>query len=931
MEEEWSRRFEDLRAEFSRNQQDETRNPPEWRGLNRIVDGRNVEPEALPRSRAPTEYRLEKLNDRNFVAWAISLELTLKEEQLWNLLQGKLKNEGQFNERGFNERERDRVYRIIFECVDDQRKMMIADTRDPLVAWKKLKDFYEPSNSICKVESIRNLFGLKMTCGEKMTCYLERARRVLREFLTAGNKAIDDELFAHVIIMGLSKDYAAVRSITNALQSKDLNSKRVEEILLAEYHHKRLEESDDEDVLDGKAMFSRKNSKTKLSDQRTCYNCGKVGHLKRDCRIPQKVKKFFRSAKQPVEDEGKDVDCGKISKNTTSILRGKRVLANGNSTRKDLWILDTGSTHHISNRREDFCEFRELKDEIIWGKEVTSKVMGIGAVKADIQTKGEPYRIKLLNVLFVPDFDFCVMSIGSASSHGWKFHIFNDTLQGHVDGKFIFQSRRQKDNLYPIDLVCLTNTALQSSQSPTISSGNTIQNTISKRGNKGKTTNSALWHSRLGHLSWDSIEEMERKQLVRGLPAGLHRDKDKDCYTCREMKSTKLPFRARKVQRTEEILGTVHSDICGPISPISVGGHRYFATFTDDCSRKSDVFFLHRKSEIVDVFKRYKAKSELETGRKLKVLRTDNGKEYVNHRLDSLLKKWGIKHEKTQSYCPQQNGLSERMNRTLMDKARCLLRDSGLPDRFWGEAVRTSNFLRNICPTKCIDGKVPLEIWSGRHPTVSFLKTFGCKVFAHVPKVQRRGKFDQRGRKCVFLGYNEDRKGYRLWDLENSAILNSRDVVFIEGERGWTTQGEKEKEETESESRLIVLWNGEDENETVELNVENHQEQSTIEDDISVQEDLITEDGHSESEPESEPIIVQEMIPENTPVNSRDVRTLRERTPNVKPEKYSAVSRNSRGNKRARRRDRQKEIARREVQEDAAEYNIVDVFSKYAP
>ena len=163
----------------------------------------------------------------------------------------------------------------------------------------------------------------------------------------------------------------------------------------------------------------------------------------------------------------------------------------------------------------------------------------------------------------------------------------------------------------------------------------------------------------------------------------------------------------------------------------------------------------------------------------IKTLRTNNGGEYISTEFNLYLTKEGIKHELTIPHTPQQNGVAERLNRTLIEGVRTMLADSKLPHRFWAEALSTTVYLHNHSPTKALEGITPFEAWSGTKPDVSFLRIFGCSAYAHVPKAERR-KLDSKTRKCVLLGYGANRKGYRLYDLECMKVVHSRDVVFNE-------------------------------------------------------------------------------------------------------------------------------------------------------
>nr|GFC22486.1 retrovirus-related Pol polyprotein from transposon TNT 1-94 [Tanacetum cinerariifolium] len=180
----------------------------------------------------------------------------------------------------------------------------------------------------------------------------------------------------------------------------------------------------------------------------------------------------------------------------------------------------------------------------------------------------------------------------------------------------------------------------------------------------------------------------------------------------------------------------------------------------------------------VESLKEWKQLVENQTGRTVKKLRTDNGLEFCNQEFKQLCIESGIARHLTVVGTLQQNGLAELMNRTLMDKVRCLLIQSGLPKTFWAEATCTAAYLINRSPSTAIENKTPMEMWSGHPSDYGMLRTFDCVTYSHV----QQGKLDPRAVKWVLLGYPEGVKGYKLYRLDNESpkIVTSRNVVFNE-------------------------------------------------------------------------------------------------------------------------------------------------------
>lgn len=164
----------------------------------------------------------------------------------------------------------------------------------------------------------------------------------------------------------------------------------------------------------------------------------------------------------------------------------------------------------------------------------------------------------------------------------------------------------------------------------------------------------------------------------------------------------------------------------------------------------------------------------------MKKLRTDNGLEFCSGDFNKFCSNHGIARHKTIPRNPQQNSVAERMNMTLLERARCMLSNAGLWHRrdLWAEAASTACYLVNRSPHSALDFKVPEEIWSGNPVDYSNLRIFGCPAYAHV----NDGKLAPRAVECIFLGYASESKGYRLWcsDSKSQKLILSRDVTFNE-------------------------------------------------------------------------------------------------------------------------------------------------------
>jgi len=161
------------------------------------------------------------------------------------------------------------------------------------------------------------------------------------------------------------------------------------------------------------------------------------------------------------------------------------------------------------------------------------------------------------------------------------------------------------------------------------------------------------------------------------------------------------------------------------------------------------------------------------------VLRIDNSGKFCSKEFEEFCKKCGIARQKTTPYTPQQNGVAERINKMLMERARSILSGAGLGQEFWAEAVDAACYLVNRSLSSALEDKTPQEVWTGKKPSLSHLRVFGCDAYVHVPK-EKQTKLDSKPEKCIFIGYKDGLKGYKLWNPATRKVVYSRDVVFRE-------------------------------------------------------------------------------------------------------------------------------------------------------
>ena len=337
------------------------------------------------------------------------------------------------------------------------------------------------------------------------------------------------------------------------------------------------------------------------------------------------------------------------------------------------WFVDSGCSNHMTFNKQMFSSYTTAHTSSVeLGNSNTVRVLGIGTVEIPISVHGKRVKCMLKNVLHVPELGYQLLSVPNFDKSGLttSFHSKRCWIS---NGPKLLATATMTGNLYRLDVYSALETAL--------------------------LANSAdLWHLRLGHIQPSTILEMAKSKTIQGLEISNLIKSDKSCSACVLGKAHRTPIPNNSQTRSTQLLQLVHSDVNGPIEVKSLGGSRYFVTFIDDFPRWISMFTMRDKSDTFSCFKTFRAQAEKDTGTKLKslnvierstksaeelkILRTDNGGEYVSNELKSYLQENGIQHQLTVAYTPQQNGVAERMNRTLMDGVRSMLRTSSLDKKF---------------------------------------------------------------------------------------------------------------------------------------------------------------------------------------------------------------------------------------------------------
>jgi transposase InsO family protein len=293
-----------------------------------------------------------------------------------------------------------------------------------------------------------------------------------------------------------------------------------------------------------------------------------------------------------------------------------------------------------------------------------------------------------------------------------------------------------------------------------------------------KTSMGWLWHHRLAHVGMKNLHKLLKGEHVLGL-TNVCFEKDRPCVACQAGKQVGSTHHSKNVMTTSRPLELLHMDLFGPVAYLSIGGSKYGLVIVDDFSRFIWVFFLQDKTETQGTLKRFLRRAQNEFELKVKKIRSDNGSEFKNLKVEEYLEEEGVKHEFSAPYTPQQNGVVERKNRTLVDMARTMLGEFKTPERFWSEAVNTACHAINWLYLHRLLKKTSYELHTGNKPNVSYFRVFGSKFYILVKK-GRHSKFAPKAVEGFLLGYDSNTKAYRVFNKSLVLVEVSSDVVFDE-------------------------------------------------------------------------------------------------------------------------------------------------------
>lgn len=721
-------------------------------------------------------HRVAIFDGTNFVAWKFRMLTLLEEHELVECI---LKEQGDVAEFHVEQDDSADVKFQKTKALENRQKqerkcksMLVARIHDdqlehlhgrntPKEMWDALVGIFERKSVAKRLHLNRQMDQLRYTEGSLQDHFI-KFDRLIRLYRNAGGQMDDVDVVCRLLLSVGSEYDAVITSIES--QPEDQLTMDFVKCRLLDEEIKRKSTSANHIVKSEAAAFSG-GAPRKLPKKKTfkCFGCQKEGHKLAECPENKKTERKYSGKAQVAERD----DDG-VMFLTSDKLPSKQS--------KIQWFIDSGATEHICNDERLFSKLVPLVQPMRIavaksGEWVTAKFAGDVPVLAVVGEK--TIKATVTGAVFIPEARCNLFSISKVEAAGMKV-VFEGGRVEIQRGSKVVATGQRCDKLYELNFFA----------------ANGECSSVYFSGQISKATE--LWHRRYGHLGERNLSYLIKNGMVKGLNESGGNKSTIVCEACVAAKQTRNPFTLQEERQSSRVLELVHSDVCGPVTPAGWNGQKFFVIFIDDWSRFTMVYLIHTKDEVVRRFEEYEAQMTAKFGVKISRFRSDNGGEYTCKEMRTFCSRKGIKMEFTVPYCPEQNGTSERMNRTLVEKARSMMFDSGISREFWGEAVQTAAFLANRSPASAIGQKLtPYELFEGRKPDVSKLRVFGSVAYCHIPKEKRR-KLDEKSWKGVFVGYGTN--GYRVWNPQDRKIVIVRDAIINETSKMSANENPKKEE-----------------------------------------------------------------------------------------------------------------------------------------
>ena len=675
-----------------------------------------------------------------------------------------------------------KAHGLIIESISSDQYQWIEDAPTAHAAYKALRAHHEPNSNNARVSLLSEYGSMNWnTKQETLAAYLQRFKTVTRKLHQLNVKEPEDVTVSKL----LATMPWSLRGVTLQISVTPAERQSVAAtcLLLEEEYKQAIRQGEikapsgggnDERALQAlakartgqtKCTFCKKlghnadacRKKTAAkspSNRQTCSYCKKLGHSEDTCRKKAADKSHFTDAGNVASTS---VDTYFLLAHTSDQPSSVTPDFFGLHVSPAAIILDSGASSHMTGSIDNLTDVKPCAKNVMVANGAIVPTTQSGTLTLSTASGN---TLVLRDVLHVPGMSATLLSIPtivSKAPDSTRVSFTGPKCEISLNARIIATGTvSQHGRMYLLDAQIVHSSAALA------------------------TNDTSLWHQRIGHAPISLLRKCAALNL--GVPSSLA-DTQSSCSACGKFKTHRITV-PKTSSRTFSPGECWVSDSKGPFRTESIGGARFYTLYMDAVTRFKIIKFhasLDSATQQAN-FAEVAAWSQRQTGRPVKIFRSDNGSEYTSTAFNNWLAKRGITHETSTADAQWQNGLAERAHRTIMEMALSMLHHSRMGRRWWAEAINTAVTIINQLPDSTNTTKPPVEAMTGHKPDLSKTKVFGCKCFLLMRKPDSRDKLAPKAYACVFLGYSDSKKAYKLYDLDRRVITHGVHVKFHETE-----------------------------------------------------------------------------------------------------------------------------------------------------
>jgi len=709
------------------------------------------------------------------------------------------------------------VKALVMSSIPDELFNRIKSGATAQAWWDSLKDICEDRSRSLSIDLRQKLQNTR--CGDDDDVRAHFAKLAnFREQLAAMGQSVPDQQYADILIASLPPfyDMRICAITTNADETgRPINPARIVKFICDDYDKRIIGKEADKKSED--QAFAAQVRKRKNKSDIECFNCKKKGHIKAECwakgggkegqgprrnkRGQDKASESAASAADKTEDieswaiqvdedwSFESLICSSNSADSEAsedlsdtdveswASIGEADFADGESDvesddaeaydactqeaasvsegNAEAELYDSGASRHISPFRHRFVTYQPITPRPISAAD-KRVFYAIGTGTLQIEVPNGPSAatpILLREALHAPDIGATVVSIGRIAKAGYTVLFDGGTCKiQNKNAKIVGQIPVSQNGLYKVE---------REHAGLVIPEDNGI----------------LALHRRLGHIPADAIRALLRHNVVTGLQL-LDDKRPIFCESCEYAKATRKRINKERTTPPATSFGEeIHSDLWGPSPTSTIGGRKYYVTFTDDFSRFTVLELLKTKDQTLQAYKAFSAWAETQHGSHIKRLRSDRGGEYTSNAFTQFLQEQGTERRLTTHDTPEHNGVAESLNRRLLERVRAILHHSDLPKNLWGEAIMFAVWLKNRTSTRALGHVTPFEKLYGIKPDLGGLPEWGQRVWVHTDK---GSKLDARAVEGRWVGYDRNSThAHRVYWPEKHSVSVERNIKFV--------------------------------------------------------------------------------------------------------------------------------------------------------